>query len=385
LKQFIDSVIRLENYCVKNNYRGYDPYDALKSPLFNLPLLKNAKLIRFGIQQLVKRSPVNLRPLLMVPKGLNPVTLGLFIQGYTFLFQSSKFKVQKEEYLKKIQFLIEELKKQIPQGYHGACWGYDFPWEARYASIPAYQPTVVATGIISNALFECFRITGNETAKELCISSADFVLHDLNRTYEDDSFCFSYSPVDKQQVFNANMKGIRLLAQVFSMSQDEKQKTEASQAVKYVISNQNNDGSWFYSKTGTGKWIDNYHTGYILDCLDEYRNYTGDTTISSPVEKGFRFYRSCFIEPDGKPRFYNNRAWPVDCTAAAQSVLTLCRFGDVQTGTRVAEYMIDNMQSGNGGFYFRKYKFHTEKTKFMRWSNAWMFAALSYLIMKSDK
>jgi len=296
LKQIVDSVIRLEDYCVKNNYCGYDPYDALKSPLFNLPLLKNAKLVRFGAQQFVKRFPLNLRPLLMVPKGLNPVTLGLFIQGYTFLIQSSIFKVHKEEYLEKIQFLIEELQKLIPTGFHGACWGYDFPWEARYVSIPAYQPTVVATGIITNALFDCYSQTGNELAKSLCLSSGDFVLQDLNRTYDGEAFCFSYSPFDKQQVFNANMKAARLLAQIYRLSQDDKFKVTAFQPVQYVLRNQNDDGSWFYSKTGKGKWIDNYHTGYILDCLDEYRNCTGDITTSVPIEKGFRFYRSCFIE-----------------------------------------------------------------------------------------
>jgi len=399
----IDSINRLDRYCTENNYRGYDPYDALKSPLFSLPLLKDSKLIRFGAQQFVKRFPLNLRPLLVVPKGLNPVTLGLFIQGYSYLAAGSSHlplrglrrgvypakrgslspltSERHDKYLENISYLINQLKEQISAGYHGSCWGYDFPWEARYASVPAYKPTIVATGIISNALYECFRMTGNETAKELCISSSDFVLHDLNRTYEEGSFCFSYSPSDKQQVFNASMKGARLLSQVYSLTKDEKLKAVACQAVQYVLNNQNSDGSWFYSKSGKGNWIDNYHTGYILDCLDEYLKCTDDKEVSEATDKGFQFYRNNFFEPGGRPKFYHNRSWPVDCTATAQSILTLCRFGDMEMAKSVAEYIIRNMQSSDGGFYFRKYKYHTEKTIFMRWSNAWMFAALALLVI----
>ncbi|MCB0848707.1 MAG: delta-aminolevulinic acid dehydratase, partial [Bacteroidetes bacterium] len=66
------SLERLQSFIEHEHYKGYDPYDALKSPLFRLPFFKSNKLIRFGAQQLVKRSSLNLRPFLFVPKGLNP-------------------------------------------------------------------------------------------------------------------------------------------------------------------------------------------------------------------------------------------------------------------------------------------------------------------------
>ena len=378
------SLFKLIDYIESRNYRGYDPYDALKSPLFHLPLLRSNKLLRFGAQQFVKRFPLNLRPLLAVPGGYNPVTLGLCIQGYSFQIPDSNpqeaEQITKEEYLVKIRFLIEELKKLIPQGFHGACWGYDFPWEARHVTIAAYQPTVVATGIISNALFECYRLTGLESARDLCISAGAFVLYDLNRTTEGDTFCFSYSPFDRQQVYNASMKGARLLAQVYSLTGDEQAGIAARLAVRYVLNHQNSDGSWFYSNAAGGGRIDNYHTGYVLDCLDEYRICSGDQSVSGAIEKGYIFYKDSFIEPDGRPKFYHSRWWPVDSTAAAQAILTLCRFGDLQLAEKVAAWMIGHMQSPAGYFYYRKNRFTTQRTSFMRWSNAWMMAALSRLV-----
>jgi hypothetical protein len=317
---------------------------------------------------------------MMIPKGYNPVTLGLCIQAYNVL--AKVFPDRKAEFNEKIDTLVAELESMIPAGYHGACWGYDFPWEARYTSIPAGQPTVVATGIITNALFSYYHVTGNTNAGSLVKSAADFVIHDLNRSYSGDSFCFSYSPFDSQQVYNASAKGARLLAQAYSLTGKYDYKSTARMAIEFIMTRQEPDGSWYYSHSG--KWVDNYHTGYILDCLDDYRLYTGDETISTGLEKGFTYYKSHFTTPEGIPRFFPDKTFPVDCTAAGQLLLTLCRFQEQEIALRTAIWMIRNMQSGKGYFYYRKYPGMLQKTSFMRWSNAWMLAGLSYLAEKLD-
>ena len=375
------SLERLQSFIEREHFKGYDPYDALKSPLFRLPFFKSNKLIRFGAQQLVKRSSLNLRPFLFVPKGLNPVTLGLCIQAYSEL--CGIYPDKKNEYLTKINQLISELKKLIPQGFKGACWGYDFDWEARYAKIPAYQPTVVATGIITNSLYIAWKLTGNEEALSLCKSAGEFVLNDLNRTYDaQNNFCFSYSPFDKQVVFNASMKGARLLAQLYEATGKEEFKNVAHSAVAFVMNHQRENGAWIYSTSDAGTWVDNYHTGYVLDCLHEYQQCCNDYKWKAQMEKGVGYYLNNFFEDDGMPKFYDKKAFPVDCTAAGQSLLTLSRFDYSEKALAVATYMSMNMQDENGGFYFRKYKNHTEKISFMRWSNAWMFAGMATLLKK---
>ncbi len=373
----MDSLNKLKNYIEENNYKGYDPYDALKSPLFKLPILKSNKLFRFGTQQLVKRLPLSIRPLLFIPKGYNPVTLGLSIQAYAYLFKAEP--ENQKAHLQKIDFLIKELVKLIPKGFSGACWGYDFDWEARHAKIPAYQPTVVATGIIANALFIAYQITGHQEAFRLVNSAAKFVTEDLQRTYADKTFCFSYSPFDKQQVFNASMKGVRLLAQAYALEKNNEYKELAKQAVSFVTSSQKEDGSWGYSLANSGGWTDNYHTGYVLDCLDEYQKLCTDNSFDENLKKGYDFYINHFITKEGAPKFYHNKLYPIDCTAAAQSILTTIRFGDIDTAKNIADYMHKNMQKPNGSFKFRKFKNHSITTSFMRWSDAWMFAALANL------
>jgi rhamnogalacturonyl hydrolase YesR len=369
----------LQQYIENENYTGYDPYDALKSPIFKLPILKSNSNIRFAAQQFVKRFPIDLRPLLFTPKGTNSVTLGLCIQAYCdvwFLHPD-----QQENLTIKINMLVELLEKMIPQGFHGACWGYDFDWEARYAKIPAFQPTIVATGFITNALFQLYQQTGNEKALELCKSACQFILKDIHRTFDNQQdFCFSYSPFDSQVVFNASMKGVRTLAQVYSVTKDEMLKKTAKSAVDYVMKNQRADGAWIYAKSKVGGWVDNYHTGYILDCLDEFITHCEEESYKKNLALGLSFYQDNFFEKNGLPKFFDKEKYPVDCTAAAQSILTLCRFNKINLAKKVAHFMIKNMQSKSGYFYFRKYKYLTVKTPFMRWSNAWMFAALTKLI-----
>src|SRR3990172_3634068 len=117
----LDSINRLQSFMVSSRYLGYDPYDALTSPLFRLPLLRSWHLPRFVVQQTVRRSPVNIRPILRIRPRLNPVTLGLALQGRAELLRASVGDA--EEHRKEITSLLSSLQSVVSQGYSGACWG----------------------------------------------------------------------------------------------------------------------------------------------------------------------------------------------------------------------------------------------------------------------
>ncbi len=377
MKHKLDTALNLlEKFIEDNNYKGYDPYDILKSPLFKFPLFRNNKHIRFYFQQFGKRFPFNFRSLFLVPKGYNPVTLGLVLEGYTDLMKYQPIK--NNEYETKINWLITELKNLAAQNFNGICWGYDFDWEARYASIPALQPTVVATGIITNSLFQYYNVSKDEKVRNLIVSASDFVLKDLNRTYEKDSFCFSYSPFDKQIVFNASMKAVRILVQTYTITKNTDLIYEAKNALNFVMKFQNTNGAWVYSNKLNDR-IDNYHTGYVLTCLKDYIDITHENNFLENLEVGYKFYKENFIGENGAPKFFNNNLYPIDCTSAAQLILTLIKFGDIELALDVANFMLANMFDERGYFYFRKFENYLIKTSMMRWSQAWMFVALSKL------
>jgi hypothetical protein len=377
--EITDGLLKLQHYIEKENYQGFDPYDALASPIFKLPFLNSNYQVRFLAQQFIKRFPFNIRPLLNIKKSTNPVTLGLCIQGYTNLAVAGI--ITNEELLSKCSHLITILESLIPKNYSGACWGYDFPWQSRHFALKAYQPSIVATGIITNALFQYYEHTKSANAFSLCESACNFISNDLNKFHDEKgAICFSYTPFDNYQVYNANMKGVRTLAQVFSVTNKQPYADLAKSAASFVTSAQNEDGSWFYAPGSKGKWIDNYHTGYVLECLHEYSDKTRDFNFHRIIQNGYNYYITNLFEENKIPKFFNNDTYPIDCTSGAQAVITLCRFGEIKQAENVALFMVRNMQAPDGSFYFRKHKNKLDKTVFMRWSNAWMFAALARII-----
>jgi hypothetical protein len=375
-----ETVLKLQRYIVSCDYAGYDPYDALTSPLFRLPLLRSNKLIRFASQQFLRRLPINLRPLLGVRPGRNPVTYGLCLHAYTYLM--SVFPEEKEAFEVQAGYCLSQLEHLQSKNYSGSCWGYDFDWEGWYARIPAFTPTVVATGFITNALFAYHTITGNQKAGNLCRSAADFVMKDLNRSYDGDAFCFSYSPNDNQRILNATMKAARLLVQSHSIAHNTTLLQQAKATVAFLLKRQRTDGGWPYAAGDARSWVDNFHTGYILDCLADYAELSGDVSANPALKKGLSFYVDNFLDNNAVPKYYHQSVYPIDATAGAQTIITLSRFGHVQKSVSVARWMIENMFDGEGRFYYQRHKAFLNRTAYMRWSNAWMLLALSYLMQR---
>jgi hypothetical protein len=219
-----------------------------------------------------------------------------------------------------------------------------------------------------------------ETARDMCVNAVRFVLEDLDRTEaEDGSFCWGYFPSDRQRVLNATMKGARLCAQVYSLTGDRSYLEPAERTTSYVCRQQREDGSWPYSVGDTRTWADNFHTAYVLDALDSYNRCTGDERFLDATDMGWRYYRATFFLDDRIPRYYSNETFPIDASACAQSLLTLCRFGDVETAARVARWSIQKMQCPDGHFAYQVRRRRVVRTPFMRWSSAYMYVGLSRL------
>src|ERR1700751_4008806 len=68
-------------YCRNHDWAGHDPYDALNSRLLGTIPFLDWKIPRIAVTQLLKRSPINLRGLLQIPRTQNPKAIALFISA----------------------------------------------------------------------------------------------------------------------------------------------------------------------------------------------------------------------------------------------------------------------------------------------------------------
>ncbi|MBK3518016.1 hypothetical protein [Carboxylicivirga marina] len=378
LTQISDVFERLKSFVEKEDYKGWDPFDGLNSQIFNKLPVKNSRFIRLAWLQAFKISPINMRPLLHVPKQHNNKGLGLFLTGYCNMYKGGN-----DDYI--IKNLISILKNAVSEGYSGACWGYNFDWQARAFFQPKGTPTVVATSFIANALLDAYDRIGNDELVELARSSCDFILNDLNKTFDsDNNYCFSYSPLDKTSVFNASLLGSRLLARTYHYTNEVQLLESALKSVKYTINHQQADGRWAYGTLPFHQWVDNFHTGYNLESIYEYQKYSGDLSFKDNIERGLDYYLNTFFTEEGIPKYYNNSIFPIDVHAPAQLIVTLYRMNQLRNYKplvdRVLEWTINNMWDKRGFFYYQKRSNWTSKIPYMRWAQAWMFYGLSYYI-----
>ncbi len=378
LDKIHDSFTNLRNYCEAAQFKGYDPYDGLNSKLFQaIPLLPKSRLVRLVWIQFFKRSPFNLRKLVSIKPEYNPKALGLFLSAYCTLYKHDG----KKEYLDKMSFLISKIEDYQSKGYAGACWGYNFDWESRAFFQPKFTPTIVASSFIANAILDAYEITRNDKLLKMARSTCDFILKDLNRTKgKGESFAFSYSPLDQSVVFNASLLGARLLARVASHSGEQQLLKDAKLVVDFCCDYQKDDGSWSYGTLPFHQWIDNFHTGYNLECIADYMKYSNDNSYSAVVEKGFKYYINTFFTEEGIAKYYNNSIYPIDIHAPSQLVMTLEKLGKMdehkELMDKVLNWTIDHMQCEKGYFYYQINKHITSKIPYMRWSQAWMFVSL---------
>lgn len=368
---------RTEAFLRDASYRGWDPYDGLMSPFFGrAPFTRSARL-RYVTQQVIKRLVWQVRPLLRIPHGYNPVTPGLVLQAYVYRAEAAP--ERRGAYAQDFTGLLDDLDALRSPGFAHACWGYDFFWQAKAIPTPPYHPTIVATGFVTNALFELWRAFGDERAAELIEDAIGFFEHDLNRIEYGESFSWSYSPSDRKAVVNASMKGARFCAQAAVVMGRADLNDLAARTVRFALANQQANGRWPYAVNDPRGWADNFHTGYVLDCLDEYRNLAGDNSCDEPIARGFAYYRDHFFAEGCIPKYFDTRLYPVDASACAQSILTLCRFGELERAARVGAWCLEHLALPDGSFKYQIHRYGENRLVYMRWSVAWMFLALSRL------
>ena len=387
----IESVARkLLAYCRQNDWAGHDPYDALNSGLFKaLPLL-DARLPRLALTQVLKRSPINVRSLALVPKTQNPKAMALFLSA---LLKLPNTVVDSREDL--IRYMIDRLAALRSSGIACWSWGYSFPWQGRSILVPAGAPNLVCTTFVAGALFDAYEQHAYEQKPDqrcltMALGAAEYILNELYWT-DGAKAGFSYPmPGLRGETHNANLLAAALFCRVYQHTGEKKFLEPALRVARQAVGKQQPDGSWFYGEHPSQRWIDNFHTGYNLEALQSIGRSLETSEFDSSMRRGFDFYRAHFFREDAAPKYFHDRSYPLDIHCVAQSIRTLLEFRDLDPGNvrlarSVFDWAIKHMWDERGFFYYRVLRLCTIRTSYMRWSQAWMLLALATLKAELDQ
>lgn len=384
-KSVVASIERLVGWLRQNDYQGYDTFDGL-SARFVRPLTFNSPFLRTVLQQGVRRFPLNVRPLLGVRKSHSSKGMGFLARGFLRLHASTGEKIWANEAEQALSWLIAH---QSP-GYSGACWGNHFDYQSRGFYLPKGAPTVVWTSLIGHAFLDGFQHLGKEEYLKTAQSACHSILQDLKRYPDGEGACINYIAGQKCLVHNANTLGGSLLSRTWTITKTEQYLDVASKALKYTAQYQRPDGSWWYGEKENMHWVDNFHTGYVLDCFQHFRKATGDTRFDDQIKRGYEYWKAAFFLEDGTPRYYNHKTLPIDIQCCSQAIDTLVFLRDwdpdsVALAHKVASWTIKNMQDSDGHFYYRRYNsWLVNKTPTLHWGQATMLCALAGLYQQTQ-
>ena len=377
------SLNTLQKWIEIRNYKGYDPGDGLTSWL--RPLTFSNLFAERVLQQLIWKSPWNIRPLVGVKPLDSTKGRGFMAWGYLLRFKATGDIAFRDKALVCLDWLMAN---KTPK-YAEYCWGNHFDFASRGGRIPAQEPTIVWSGLIGQAFLEGFEQTDDEKYLRVAQSICEWVVK-LPRGHTSNGHCLSYHGRFQSSIHNSNLLGAALLARTWKHTGHAEFLEVAQQAARYSCHRQLPDGAWWYGEEPKYHWIDNFHTGYNLDSIKRYAEATGDDSFKQNLRNGYRYFIRTFFESSGCPRYYHNNTWPVDIQCASQAIDTLCFFSDehpegLTLAAKVARWTMAHLKDPSGYFYYRRYPMVTSRTPYFHWGQATMFKALAHLLLKTQR
>ncbi|MCG2777800.1 MAG: hypothetical protein L6406_19200 [Desulfobacterales bacterium] len=374
------SIEKVEKWVEDHDYKSYEPFDGLSS--FLRPLTFGNLFLDRLLLQLIRQSPINLRPILGVKPLESTKGRGYMAWGYLIMLKLTGNQQYKDKAVNCLEWLIRNKSSK----YKHYSWSNHFDFAGRGGMYTKHEPIIVWNCLIGQAFLDAYEILGEDRYLEVAKGVCEWIMA-VPKERTDSGTCLSYLGYIQSSIHNSNMLGASMLARTAKITGNNEYFKVAKEAMQYSCSRQLPNGAWYYAEEENHHWIDNFHTGYNLDSLKSYIECTGDDELKKNLKSGFNYYKDNFFEDSGRPKYYNNRTYPVDSQCASQAIDTLAYFADVEEASlplalKVANWTIDNMQDKDGHFYYRQYPLIKAKTPMLHWAQATTYKALTLLLSK---
>ncbi len=367
----------IEAWGRERRWTGTDPYDALNAR--RLAGLRKRPFGRRLLTQIVKRSPVDLRPILGIPPGRSAAAFAQVASAYT-----RAGALGEAESHARLAEALATLDSLRCEGFDEPCWGYHFDVQTRVFFYPKGSPNTIATAFAGEALLDAYAMLAEPWLLERAIGAGEFFLRHVPQTEDGDGAFFGYLVGDRTPIHNASMLVAALLARLARVADRGDMRAASEAAVRWTVSRQRPDGSWPYGERPALAWIDNFHTGYVLQALLTCAAAGLDVDGGAALDRGLAYYRSALFLADGTPKYMSDAVYPIDAQCVAQAIQTLALAGGQGAGYRqfawtVFDFAGRRMHRADGSYLFQRRRYWSNRAPHVRWMAAPMFAALACL------
>lgn len=286
------NIFNIDNLLAQN-LKTYDPYDLWKT---NFGVWLRRLYYKHGLISIPLVGPFYIMdtyapkvPRLFINPQEYPIVRALATLSALNLYDITFEK----KYLKMASISVNWLIENQTKGYHGACWGLNFPWMTKNIYYPENTPFITHTPYCVEALLKYYDVVNDDTAKNIALSGLHYLEKDINILLDDnDKLALSYGPCKEDRiVLNANSYAMMMYAlYARRIINNNKYLTgKAERIFNYIKSRQNIDGSWYYyDDNEKGNFIDCFHSCFILKNLIKYARYL-NVNVDDTINKGIDY------------------------------------------------------------------------------------------------
>jgi len=368
------------NHMESNNLMSYDLFDALTNDFLN-NVSKRSTLFRRILIQINAKSLIDLHWTGM-KRMVHTKTISDLLWYYSIGNDESKYH--------RVNFYFTWLLKL--KNINGFGWGLNFPYTSRFIDASESMPNLYNTinsGIAICYSFNYLSETNKVIAKKSLEGILEFIDTELGFIDEGNKGWYLYYPSQKYPTYNVNALALYFftfvkqigvhLADSFSL--------KITKILNLLIEEQEIDGSWFYSRSPKGKWIDGFHSAFVIESIAfAYKNGFNSKEVEDCLDKGWKFYLEEMFTDTGFPKYFlNSTEYPMESQNIAQAIQTLSIFGiwfDKPNCEALVinniKNVLENLYNKKGFFYYKKTFFWTYRMPYFRWSTTPMILALEY-------
>ena len=203
-------------------------------------------------------------------------------------------------------------------------WANHFDYTSRGGHYSKDESIIVWTSLIGQAFLDAFEMLGEPSYLDVADSACRWILA-LPRENTDTGSCISYHSLGQDSIHNASMLGAALLARTWRHTRRPEYLALADAAMEYSCTRQLPT-----ARGGTARDqvpLDRQLPYRLQPRQSEMlRREHGGASTWQILNRGFEYYFTTFFEQSGRPRYYHNRAQPIDIQCASQAIETLTKF-----------------------------------------------------------